>query len=56
MTRDLFVASWDKAAQAPWVARHGLTSSAYQHAFDDFTHQGFRLRTISGYDHGGEAR
>ncbi|WP_374653700.1 papain-like cysteine protease family protein [Phenylobacterium sp.] len=56
MARDLFVASWDKGAPGPWVARHGLTSSDYQHAFDEFTAQGFRLRSISGYESGGQAR
>jgi len=55
MTRDLFVATWDKTATGPWVARHGLSSADYQRTFDDFAHQGYRLRTVSGYDHGGQA-
>jgi hypothetical protein len=54
MTRDLFVASWDKAAPGPWVARHGLSSADYQRTFDDFTRQGYRLRSISGYESGGQ--
>ena len=56
MARDLFVASWDKGPATPWVARHGLSSGDYQHAFDDFTAQGFRLRSISGYESGGQDR
>ena len=56
MARDLFVASWDKGPATPWVARHGLSSGDYQSAFDDFTAQGFRLRSISGYESGGKDR
>ena len=36
MTRDLFVASWNKGAPDAWVVRLGLTSLDYQTAFDDF--------------------
>ena len=56
MSRDLFVASWDKTASGPWVARHGLTNADYQRTFDDFTRQGYRLRTVSGYESGGQDR
>lgn len=56
MARDLFVASWDKGPAVQWVARHGLSNADYQHAFDDFTRQGYRLRSISGYDSGGTDR
>ncbi|MGZ3314818.1 MAG: hypothetical protein ACXU8Q_11645, partial [Caulobacteraceae bacterium] len=52
MTQDLFVATWDKTTTGPWIARHGLSSADYQRTFDDYTHQGYRLRTVSGYDHG----
>ena len=34
---------------AEWVARHGLTPAQYQKAFDDFTKQGLRLISVSGY-------
>ena len=56
MARDLFVASWDKGPAANWVARHGLSSADYQKAFDDFAKQGYRLRSISGYNSGGQDR
>lgn len=56
MSRDLFVASWDKAASGPWVARHGLSAADYQRTFDDFTRQGYRLRNVSGYESGGQDR
>ena len=55
MTQDLFVATWDKTTTGPWIARHGLSSADYQRTFDDYAHQGYRLRTVSGYDHGGQA-
>jgi hypothetical protein len=34
---------------AIWMARHALTSSAYQRMLDDFTQQGFRLVHIESY-------
>jgi CubicO group peptidase (beta-lactamase class C family) len=40
----------------PWVARHGLSSAAYQNAFDDFGKQGFQLVSVSGYVVGGEVQ
>lgn len=53
---DRYVAIWDKSpGTGPWVARHGLTSSQYQTAFDTYTAQGFRLRHVSGYAAGGQA-
>ena len=55
MTQDLFVATWDKTSKDPWIARHGLSSADYQRTFDDYAHQGYRLRTVSGYEHGGQA-
>jgi hypothetical protein len=56
MTRDLFVASWNKGAPDAWVVRLGLTSLDYQTAFDDFTAKGYRLRSLSGYESGGQDR
>ena len=38
------------------MARHGLTSQAYQQAWDTFNAQGYRLKHVGGYAVGGEAR
>ena len=45
----LYVAIWDKASSPAWVARHGLTSAAYQQEFNRLTSDGFRLVDVSGY-------
>ena len=37
-----------------WVAKVGLSSSAYQSLFDDLTKKGFRVTSISGYMNGNE--
>jgi CubicO group peptidase (beta-lactamase class C family) len=44
------------ALAAPWAARNGLTGAQYQQAFDDYSKQGFRLVSVSGYESGGGAR
>jgi len=38
----------------PWVARHGMTSAAYQAEFNKWTQQGYRLREVSGYGVGNQ--
>lgn len=43
-------------AGVPWVARHGLTSSQYQTAFDTYTSQGYKLSYVAGYNWNNEAR
>src|SRR5262249_240400 len=48
-----YAAIFDKSGGAAWQARHGLTASQYQQAFDDFSKQGYRLRDVSGYNVGG---
>lgn len=45
----LYAAIWDKASSPAWVARHGLTSAAYQQEFNKLTNEGFRLVDVSGY-------
>ncbi|KAM5343831.1 hypothetical protein ACJ41O_012368 [Fusarium nematophilum] len=50
-----FAAIWDKSTGATWAARHDLSSSQYQSAFDTFVSQGYRLRHVSGYSRGNEA-
>jgi hypothetical protein len=51
-----YAAIWDKSAGTAWVARHGLTSSEYETAFYTYRSQGYRLRHVSGYAEGNEAR
>ena len=51
----VFVAS-GSAVASDWVARHGLTATQYQNAFEGYTRSGYRLVSISGYDVGGQAR
>ncbi len=52
----LFSAIWEQERGLPWTARHDLTAAAYQQLFNDLSAQGWRLRCVSGYDVGGEAR
>jgi hypothetical protein len=40
----------------PLAIRHGLTSSEYQSAFNNYTFRGYRLRRISGYEVNNSAR
>jgi hypothetical protein len=44
-----YAAIWEQRAGAPWAARHGMSSSDYQQAFDQYSAQGYRLRMVSGY-------
>ncbi len=54
--QDRYAAIWDKSPSGAWVARHGLSSADYQRAFDQFLREGYRLRHVSGYAVGGQAR
>jgi len=51
-----YAALWRKLAGPPWIARHGMSSGAYQKAFDDNAKAGFRLVYVSGYEVGGTDR
>jgi CubicO group peptidase (beta-lactamase class C family) len=51
-----FSAIWEQQSGLPWIARHGLTSAEYQQLFNELSSQGWRLRCVSGYDVGGDAR
>jgi hypothetical protein len=51
-----YAAIWDKSGGPAWVARHDLTSSEYQNAFNTFSSQGYRLKHVSGYAQGDQAR
>ena len=51
-----YAAIWVQQSGLAWQARHGLTASAYQAAFDDLVGQGYRLIHVSGYEVNGEDR
>ncbi len=51
-----YAAIWDKSAGGAGIARHGMTSAEYQAEFTKNAAQGFRLKLISGYASGNEAR
>jgi DNA-binding transcriptional regulator of glucitol operon len=53
---EFYCAIWDQSPSPPWVSKHGLTSSEYQSASDDFTSQGYVLTHVSGYSVGKDAR
>lgn len=46
---DRYVAIWDKSTSGEWVARHRMTASDYQTAFDNYYQQGYRLKHVSYY-------
>ena len=54
--QQFFSAIWEQEKGLPWLARHNLTSTEYQELFSQLSGQGWRLRCVSGYDLGGEAR
>jgi hypothetical protein len=48
--QDSYAAIFEKSPSPAFVARHGMTSEAYQQAFDQLVgQQGFRLAWVSGY-------
>ncbi|MBX2821696.1 MAG: serine hydrolase [Rhodothermaceae bacterium] len=51
---DYYAAIWEQRNDVAWAARHRLTFSEYQAAFDDFLRQGYRLVDVSGYELNGE--
>ncbi len=50
-----FAAQWTKGGNGAWVARHGLTTSAYQAEFDKWVAKGYRLVDVAGYAQNGQA-
>ena len=38
-----------RTGKVPYVARHGLSSSAYQNAFNSYVRKGYRLSAVDGY-------
>jgi hypothetical protein len=51
-----YAAIFDKSAGPAWIARHDMDSAAYQAEFNARVKEGYRLRQISGYAVGNEAR
>ena len=47
--KDKYCAIWQNFSGPPYVARHGMTSDAYQQEFDKLVKQGYRLISVSGY-------
>lgn len=47
------IAIWQEKAAAPFIARHGLSSSQYQAEFDKNLGNGFLTRAVTGYEEGG---
>jgi len=46
---DYYAAIFEKKSSPPWIARHGMTSKAYQGEFTNNYYQGYRLKLICGY-------
>lgn len=44
-----YAAIWEKNNGTAFVARHGMSSSDYQQAFNQYTGQGYRLADVCGY-------
>ena len=51
-----YAAIFEQQGGPAFQARHGLTADQYQQTFDELVGQGFRLRDVSGFGLGGEAR
>jgi CubicO group peptidase (beta-lactamase class C family) len=54
--KDFYAAIWEKTSGPAWVARHGMSSSAYQQEFDKYVYQGYKLVEVSGYSGNGNGR
>ncbi|NHN24656.1 beta-lactamase family protein [Flavobacterium jejuense] len=44
-----FAAVWDKSSGGAWKAKHNMTASDYQKAFNDYSRSGYQLQQVSGY-------
>jgi len=51
-----YVALFEKKAGPAWVAKHGLSSAAYQTNFTSLSRQGYQVSFISGYEVGGQIK
>jgi hypothetical protein len=54
--QDFYAAIWEKTSGPAFVARHGMTSQAYQQEFNNWAGQGYCLSLVSGYSVGNQAR
>lgn len=54
--KPFFSAIWSSKASAAYVARHGLSSTAYQTAWEQQSAKGQRTRDVTAYAVGGSAR
>ena len=53
--KDYYVAIWDKQPSQAWYAHHNMNGHYYQSYFDNYHYQGFRLKSVSGYNRRGKA-
>lgn len=51
-----YAAIWEQKSGGPWIARHGMTATDYQKAFDTYTQQGYRLIHVAAYAIAGTSR
>ena len=51
-----YAAVWEQSAGPEWQARHGLTRTGFQRAFEEMATAGFVLRQVSGYRVGVDVR
>jgi hypothetical protein len=51
-----FAAVWEQSEDTGWLARHNLTSMAYQHTFEELAGFGYLPVCISGYTANGQDR
>lgn len=54
--QDRYAVIFEKTGGPAWAAKHGLTASQYQAAFDDLTKKGYRPIQVSGFPSGNQAR
>jgi CubicO group peptidase (beta-lactamase class C family) len=54
--QEFYAAIWNKVSGPAWAAKHGLSAAAYQTAFTEMSNNGYRLKTISGYGVGNQAK
>ncbi|MHC5938286.1 serine hydrolase [Nostoc sp.] len=54
--QDRYAALWEKSGSGAWIARHGMSSQAYQDEFERNFYQGYRPVWVNGYTVNGEDR
>jgi Polyglycine hydrolase-like, structural repeat len=53
---DRYATIWEKSSGPTWIAQHGIAAANYQTEFDKHVKDGYRLKLVSGYPAGGDAR